>query len=644
MHSWALRGRLLAASLLFAAIQAPAAEPTVALPSEMAEKFTPTNVGFEFDRREAMIPMRDGVKLHTVILVPKHARNAPILLTRTPYNATELTSHNPSTHLDSVLMGYDNATDTIVDGGYIRVIQDVRGKYGSEGDYVMNRPFRGPLNPTEVDHATDTWDSIDWLVKNIPESNGKVGILGISYDGFTTLAALVDPHPALKAAAPMNPMVDGWTGDDWFHHGAFRQTGIDYVYEQDATRDNKEKWYSAYYDDYDQYMHFGAAGPMGRAYGMDQVGFWTKLVAHPAYDSFWQLQAMDKILAKKPVSVPTLLVHSLFDQEDIYGAPAVYKALKTRDPDHKLFLAMGPWRHGGEIGNGSSLGAVTFDSDTAKWFRREVLAPFFAHYLKDESGSSPLPAPVTAFETGANEWHKLPAWPPAEAAPRKLYLHAGAVADFKAPAASEAASDDYVSDPAKPVTFRERPIRPLSASNEAYASWARWLVDDQRFAASRPDVLTYASEVLTEPVTIAGEPVANLIAATTGTDGDFIVKLIDAYPDETPDQPAMGGYQLAVSMDILRGRYRESVEQAKPITPNVPLAYRLPLPNTYHVFRPGHRIMVQIQSSWFPLYDRNPQSFVPNIFEAKPADYRRATVTLFHSAKDQSFIELPVIK
>src|SRR5438067_4985719 len=355
----------------------PAPTPTPAtLQSEMPQTFTPTNYGFDYVRRDVMIQMRDGVKLHTVILVPKGARRAPILLTRTPYNATSLTTHADSSHLGPILQGYDNATDVIVEGGYIRVVQDVRGKYGSEGDYVMTRPLRGPLNPTAVDHSTDTYDTIDWLVKNLPESNGKVGIIGISYDGFLPLMALVNPHPALKAAIPMNPMVDGWRGDDWFHNGAFRQINMSYVMEQVVTRGNTAKWYTSNYDDYDMYMRAGSAGELGRQRGLEQSGFWNKLIAHPSYDSFWQQQAMDRILAQQPVTVPTLLVHSLWDAEDIYGAIAVYKAIKPHDKDGKVFLTLGPWVHGGAIENGSTLGALRFKGDTSLTWRHDVLKPF----------------------------------------------------------------------------------------------------------------------------------------------------------------------------------------------------------------------------------------------------------------------------
>src|SRR5271155_3851411 len=401
-----------------------AAQTPTTLPNESPAALVPTNSGFDYERREVMIPMRDGVKLHTVILVPKGAKNAPMLLTRTPYNAALLTANAQSSHLGSSLYGYDNATDVIVDGGYIRVVQDVRGKYGSEGEYVMNRPISGPQNPTPVDHATDTYDSIDWLVKNIPESNGKVGIIGISYDGFLPLMALVNPHPALKVSVPMNPMVDGWMGDDWFHNGAFRQQNIGYIWEQEATRSNDAKWWTSHFDDYDMFMQAGSAGELGERRGLAQVGFWQKLVAHPSYDAFWPEQAVDRVLAAQPLKVPVMLVHSLWDQEDIYGALAVYKAIKPKDTGNdKVFLVMGPWHHGQEINEASSLGALKFHSDTGLYFRQEILRPFLDQYLKNGAPKADV-APVTAFETGTNTWRRLPAWP-AALRPTRLYLAAG---------------------------------------------------------------------------------------------------------------------------------------------------------------------------------------------------------------------------
>jgi uncharacterized protein len=634
---------LVALLLLIEPVTAQTPTPTASpgtLQSETPDKFQPTDYGFDYTRRDVMIPMRDGVKLHTVILVPKGAKGAPILLTRTPYDATALTTHAKSSHLGPILNGYDNATDVIVEGGYIRVVQDIRGKYGSEGDYVMNRPLRGLLNPTTVDHATDTYDTIDWLVKNIPETNGKVGILGISYDGFLPLMALVNPHPALKVSVPMNPMVDGWRGDDWFHNGAFRQQGMPYIYNQEATRKNEITWWTSHFDDYDMFMDAGSAGELGRRRGLEQVGFWRKILEHPSYDAFWREQAVDQILAGQPLKVPVMLVHSLWDQEDIYGDIAVYKAIKPKDTNNeKVFLVMGPWHHGQEIADGSSLGAVKFNSDTALTFRREILRPFLDQYLKDGAPKADIP-PVVAFETGTNTWRRLPAWPAGCASgctlkSTPLYFNSGLKLSFNAPKASDTAFEEYISDPAKPVPFRARPIDG--------SSWSRWLVDDQREQSGRPDVAVFVTDVLTAPVKISGEPIANLIASTSGTDSDWVVKVIDLYPPEVAGQPAMGGYQLMISADIFRGRYRESLDTPKAITPDKPLLYRFALPTANHVFLPGHRIMVQVQSSWFPLYDRNPQTFVPNIFWAKPGDYRKATQRIYHAPDQASFIELPLV-
>ena len=647
-----------ASCLSLAAAQLPeAAKPPAPPPaqypgfaSETPGKFVPSTDGHEYARRKVEIPMRDGVKLHTVILVPNGAKGMPILLTRTPYDADKLTTANESAHLGPSLDGYDNAVETIVEGGYIRVIQDVRGKHGSEGDYVMNRPLHGPQNPTPVDHATDTYDTIDWLVKNVPESNGKVGILGISYNGFLPLMALVNPHPALKVSVPMNPMVDGWMGDDWFHNGAFRQGGnLAYIHDQEATRKGDAKWFTSHFDDYDTFLEAGSAGELGRRRGMEQLGFWKKILEHPAYDAFWRDQAVDRILAAQPLKVPVMLVHSLWDQEDIYGAPAVYKAIKPKDAGNdKVFLVMGPWHHGQEIRDGSALGAIRFDSNTALTFRREILRPFLDQYLKDGAPPSGI-APVMAFETGTNTWRRLQAWPAGCASgcavkPTPLYLAAGGKLGFAAPVSGDGAApmfQEYVSDPAKPVPFHARPIVPSSFDHGQ--GWREWLVTDQREASSRTDVAVFTSDVLTAPVKISGHPVANLIASTSGTDSDWVVKLIDVYPPEVAGQPNMGGYQLAISMDIFRGRYRESLETPKPLAAGKALTYRFALPTANHVFLPGHRIMVQVQSSWFPLYDRNPQTFVPSIFWATPGDYVKATQRVYHAPGQASFVELPLV-
>jgi putative CocE/NonD family hydrolase len=613
-----------------------------AFPGETPTKLVPATHGFDYERRIMMIPMRDGVRLNTVILVPKGAKGAPILLTRTPYDARRMTSRRPSGHLGPSLEGYDHAYDVIVEGGYIRVVQDVRGKYGSEGDYVMNRPLHGPQNPTPVDHATDTYDTIDWLVKNVPESNGRVGILGISYDGFLPLMAIVNPHPALRCSVPMNPMVDGWMGDDWFHNGAFREQGMSYIYEQEATRDNEAKWWTSHHDPYDMFLQAGSAGELGRRHGLEQVGFWRKILEHPSYDAFWREQAVDKVLAAQPLKVPVMLVHSLWDQEDIYGAIAVWKAIKPKDTgDEKVFLVMGPWHHGGEIGDGTHLGALKFPTDTALQFRYEILRPFLDQWLRDGEPKADI-APVMAYETGTNQWRRLAAWPAGCAGgctvrPTPLYVRAGGALGFDAPKAGDAAFEEYVSDPAKPVPFRPRPIV------EEGEGWSNWLVDDQREASGRTDVAAFVSDVLESPLKISGQPIPNLWASTSGTDSDWVVKLIDVHPDEVAGQPGMGGYQLMISADVFRGRYRESLETPKALTPNEPRLYRWPLPTANHVFLPGHRLMVQVQSSWFPLYDRNPQTFVPNIFWAKPAEYRKAVQRIYHAPGQASFIELPVV-
>ncbi|MBK5293750.1 MAG: CocE/NonD family hydrolase [Acidobacteriia bacterium] len=635
-----------------AAAQTPPPATYPSLPSETPATFTPATGSFDYILRDVMISMRDGVKLHTVVLVPRGARNAPILLTRTPYNATALTSHASSAHLGPILnydnvKAYDNAADVIVEGGYIRVVQDIRGKYDSEGDYVMNRPLRGPRNATPVDHATDTYDTIEWLVKNVPESNGKVGILGISYNGYLSLMGLFNPHPALKVAVPMNPMVDGWKGDDWFHNGAFRQQMMAYIYEQEATRKSEAKWWTSHFDDYDLFLQAGSAGELGRRHGLEQVGFWRKLLEHPAYDAFWSDQAVDRALAAQPLQVPVMLVHSLWDQEDIYGAIAAYHAIKPKDTNNdKVFLVMGPWHHGQQILDGSALGALKFNSDTALYFRREILRPFLDQHLKDGAPKADVP-PVAAFETGTNVWRRLAAWPAGCASgctirPAPLYLAAGLKLGFTAPKPGEAAFEQYTSDPAKPAPFRARPIQPVGYGNGM--TWPRWLVDDQREASGRPDVVSFSSGLLSAPIKICGQPVANLIASTSGTDSDWVVKVIDLYPGEVAGQPALGGYQLMVSADIFRGRYRESLETAKPIAPGKPLLYRFALPTANHVFLPGHRIMVQIQSSWFPLYDRNPQTFVANIFWAKPEDYRKAEQRIYHEPGQASFVELPLVE
>jgi putative CocE/NonD family hydrolase len=639
---------IILASLAALAWAGAAAAQAPALPSELAAHFSPNVDSFDYIKRVAMIPMRDGIKLYTVILIPRGAKRAPILLTRTPYGAEDRIAKHGSAHLATLIGDGDVADDEMVSGDYIRVFQDIRGKHGSQGDYVMTRPLQGPLNPTKVDHATDTYDTIDWLVKNTPESNGRVGMLGISYDGFTTLMGLVHPHPALRAAVPINPMVDGWRGDDWFHNGAFRQDSLKYAYDQEATRESSASWWSDHYDDYQDWLDAGSASAMARLHGADQEGFTQKLFAHPAYDAFWQGQAMDKILATQPLQVPVMLVQSLWDQEDIYGAVHVYRALKPHDTaGDKVFLVMGPWFHHQQRLDGSAIGDIRFGTDTAQFFRAQLLRPFFDHFLMDHP--SPVRIfPVVAYETGTNHFVPLPNWPAGcpngncTLTPQKLYLQSGGRAGFAAPAAAQPSYTAYVSDPAKPVPFLPRPVHLEGESGEA--AWQSWLVSDQRPASSRTDVLSYIGPVLDAPVKIAGEPEVHLNASTSGTDGDFVVKLIDVYPEEMGRQPQLGGYQLMISGDIFRGRYRDALDKPSAIPAGMMQGYRFSLPDANHVFLKGHRIMVQVQSSWFPLYDRNPQTYVDNIFFAKPGDYQPAEIHVFDAGADASYVELPVVK
>jgi putative CocE/NonD family hydrolase len=607
--------------------------------NDIPKSFNAPTAAYDYVRREVMIPMRDGVKLYTVILAPKGASNAPILLTRTPYNASKRLSRSDSPHMLAVAPLSD---EVFVAGGYIRAYQDVRGKYKSEGEYVMTRPVRGPLNPTATDHVTDAYDTIDWLVKNVPESNGRVGMIGSSYEGFTVVMALLAPHPALKVAAPESPMVDGWMGDDWFHYGAFRQPNFDYTMAQTAQKDAGEPIARDAYDDYEAYRRAGSAGAYARAHGLDQLPWATKMIEHPAYDSFWQGQALDKLVAEHPAATPTMWIQGLWDQEDMWGAIHCYLALKAKGQTDHNYLVMGPWRHSQVNADAYNLGPLKWEGDTANQFRREVLKPFFDQYLKSGAPKADTP-PVFIYDTGDNHWDRLSTWPLACekgcAAPMKaLYLQADFGLGFDKPAAAGAVADTYVSDPAKPVPYLPRPVR-FSDSDR----WRSWLVTDQRSVADRTDVLTYQTSLLTAPVRISGAPVADLFAATSGTDSDWVVKLIDVFPDEVPSQPEMGGYELAVSMDIFRGRYRESFEHPSAIPANQPQRYRFVLPTTNHVFLPGHRIMVQIQSSWFPLYDRNPQTFVSNIFFAKPTDYVKATQSVYRSSGNASAVWLPLV-
>jgi putative CocE/NonD family hydrolase len=609
-----------------------------ATPDDRSAVFQPVLDQYHYDRRVVMVPMRDGVRLKTIILVPKGSSAVPILLTRTPYDATNKTTRTDSPNMDAVLNR--DGLGRVGGNGYIRVVQDVRGKYGSEGSYSLNPAPRGLLNHSGIDDTTDAWDTIDWLVKNVPETNGRVGMIGLSYDGWLVTMALLEPHPALKVAVPVNPMIDGWMGDDWFHYGAFRQVGMSYIYNQIATRDNSKRWAEGVYDEYDLFLKAGAAGTLGTAIGMDQLGFWKKLTEHPAYDDWWRSQAVDQLLAQKPLKVPTLWIQGLWDQEDIYGAFSAYKSVESKDTNNDLnFIVLGPWQHGQVNRDGSSLGAIRFGSDTALTFRRDYLQPFLDQYLKPGSPKAKMP-PVLAFETGTNQWRSYDSWPPTAAANagRSIYLQPEFGLGFDSPAGS--GSDTFISDPSKPVPYR---IRPDLADHQEGSTWRYWLVDDQRPFSDRTDVLTYVGKPLDKPVKVMGQPHVDLMAATTGTDCDWVVKLIDEYPEEVPDEVTLGGYQLPISMNIFRGRYREDLAKPAPLKANKPLEYKFDLPNVNHVFLPGHRIVVQIQSSWFPLYDRNPQSFVPNIFYAEPGAYQKATQRIYYGGAHGTRIDFPIV-
>ena len=478
---------------------------------DMPAKFDAPVSSSNYEKRNVMIPMRDGVKLFTVIVVPKGAHNAPILMTRTPYDAAHRAARTHSPYMLSVLPEGD---EVFVADGYIRVFQDIRGKYGSEGDYFMTRPLRGPLNSSDTDESTDAYDTIDWLVKNVPASNGRVGMLGSSYEGFTVVMALVDPHPALKVTAPESPMVDGWMGDDWFHYGAFRQPNLDYFTYQSVQRAGGEAIVRQGYDDYDNFLRAGSTEDFAKAAGLDQIPWWRKTTEHPAYDSFWQEQALDKVMAKQPLTVPIMWLQGIWDQEDMWGAIHSYLAVEPKDHDNNLnYLVMGPWRHSGVNYDGSSLGPLKWDGDTARQFRRDVLKPFFDQYLKNGAPKADTP-PVFIYNTGENHWDRFKSWPLAcdsgcANKMKPLYLTANSGLSFTAPTEDSGKGyDEYVSDPANPVPFYPRPIRFADGD-----SWHKWLVMDQRSAADRPDVLVYETPVLTEPVRISGAPEVNLVAS-----------------------------------------------------------------------------------------------------------------------------------
>jgi putative CocE/NonD family hydrolase len=581
-----------------------------------------------FDRQEAMIPMRDGVRLFTVIMTPRGATAPlPILLTRTPYGARGWPAGESAP---------PNLRALAADG-YIFVQQDIRGRNRSEGAFVMNRPNRAPGDTASTDESTDTYDTVDWLIRHVPENNGRVGLFGISYPGWLTEEALIGAHPAVKAISPQAPMTDTWMGDDFFHQGAFRQSyGFEYGWGMEAGEVGAGRMPITRYDTYDWYLGFPSLRALTEATGAMRLPTWRRFVEHPAYDSVWQRRAFDRVV--RGVSVPTLTVGGFWDQEDLYGPQATYRALERFDTAGINHLVLGPWFHG-EWGfpGGETLGNIDFGSATSDTFLVRMQAPWFAYWLKGE-GSGRFPE-VELFDGGTDRWRSFDHWPPRDATARGLYFRADGVLAFDPPAEG-AGADRFVSDPAHPVPYRPRPIEVTYSRG---SRWRRWMTEDQRFVDGRPDVLTWQTAPLDSDVTIAGRVTAHLFAATTGSDADWVVKLIDVYPDTVPDRPEMGGYELMVAGDIMRGRYRASWERPEAIPPGRVEPYTVDLHDQCYTFRRGHRIMVQVQSTWFPLYDRNPQTFVPNIFEAPASAYRAETHRIERTATRPSHVEVMVL-
>ncbi len=578
-----------------------------------------------FERREVMIPMRDGVRLFTVVLTPKGAGAAPlpILLSRTPYGTD----------------GWGGTEDVplafreLIEDGYVFAFQDIRGQHQSEGTFVMNRPPRDRRDEKSIDEATDTWDTIEWLLQNVANVNGRVGMLGISYPGFLVNAAMVEPHPALKAASPQAPMVDTWMGDDFFHQGAFRQSyAIEWIHGREARLAGTGPLEIARWDTFDWYLGFSTLAELARTVGAVKWPTWQRFTEHPAYDAEWKARAVQRYLRR--TTVPSLTVGGWWDQEDGYGPLASYAAMESNDAAGINYLVVGPWYHGQWYsGSGESLGAIQFGRRTGDDFR-ELQARWFAHWLKDE-GEGRFPE-ATLFDAGVNQWKDYDSWPPKDGVKRRLYFREGGILSFDGP--QEAAGEDsFLSDPNHPVPYRPRPIG-------SYVEWDIWLTRDQRFVDDRPDVLTWQTEPLPEPVTLAGDVVARLFASTTGTDADWVVKLIDVYPETLEDRKEMRGYELMVASDILRGRYHRSFEKAEAIPANTVVPFTVDLHQQAYTFQKDHRIMVQVQSTWFPLYDRNPQNFVPNLFLAQGSDYKAQTHRIHRTRSHASHVEIEVVR
>ena len=599
-----------------------------------------------FKLQEVMIPVRDGVHLQTAILTPVNQSGPlPILFTRTPYGVP-----------DKAPTKIPTSFKELVQDGYIFVFQNLRGRFKSEGVFKLSS-WVDLSDSTATNETTDAYDSIDWLVKHVPNNNGKMGMYGVSYDGLTTALAMLKPHPALKAVSEQASPVDQWMNDDMHRYGALRESyAFEYSVLEQADKNKNTNFDFDVYDTYDWYLRLGPLSNANAKYLKNSIPYWNDIIAHPNYDEYWKREAWIRQLHK--TTVPNLNVAGFWDQEDPWGPWQIFRRAEEHDPENTNFMVAGPWFHGEwQFPKADSIGLISFGGhDTAREFRADTQAPFFRYYLHGK-GEKPSWQAKT-FQSGSNRWQTYDAWPPKTAEARKLYLHADGSLSFDAPDTRSAASArgyrEYVSDPANPVPYRERPISPTYPGGD----WRTWEVADQRFVDGRPDVLTYVSESLKEDLTVTGEVAANLYASTSGTDADFIVKLIDVYPEEAqPDiwdqdngpkagqyAQSVNGYELPIAMEVKRGRYNESFEHPKPLPANKPVKWTIPLRDHDHVFLKGHRLMLQVQSTWFPIIDRNPQKFVPSIYKAKASDYVKATQRVYSSPSLPSHVVLPVVR
>jgi len=596
-----------------------------------AQSQIPPDYSLLFDKTDVMITARDGVKLHTEIYSPKHATESlPIVIERTPYGI-----HDDEKGYSRILTRYSE----MIPDDYIFVFQDIRGRYGSEGTFIMQHPVRDPKDSSAIDEGTDTYDTIDWLVKNVPHNNGRVGLLGISYGGWLTVMGMLEPHPALKAVSEQASPADMFLGDDFHHNGAFR---LSYGYEYSTMMETGKTNFHFEFDSFDTYDWYLRLGPLSNAdknYIHGKLPTWKDFVAHPNYDAFWKREAMPYILTKP--RVPNLNVAGWWDQEDAYGPMKIYELLEKNDPDHLNYLVAGPWNHGGWAhGKGKNLGNIPFGSDTSLYFRQKIEAPWFAYWLKNKGSLSLKEALL--FQTGSDKWTQFDSWPPRDATARELYFHEDGKLSFEPPQSVTSGSfDSYVSDPAHPVPYRHRPID-MTYPEDHPGGWPIWLVEDQRFVTDRPDVLVWQTDELKEDLTLTGKVTAKLFASTTGSDADWVVKLIDVYPEKYPEDWKLSGYELMIADEVFRGRFRNSFEKPEPINPGAITPFTIDLHTANHVFKKGHRLMVQVQSSWFPIIDRNPQKFVPNIFEATEADFQKATHRIYRSKEFPSGVVLSV--